>query len=140
MIIPPEIPVYGDMKYRNPKCPRESVEQITLINKIRAKYPETYGRVLVHVKNEAKLINGQFAAINKDRAMGMAKGASDIIIPSRISFVCEMKRQDSSLCVIDDEQISYLLAAQECGAFACVALGYMAAMEAFNEWLKINVK
>jgi hypothetical protein len=140
MKIPPEIPVFGNLSYRNKHCPRESVEQITLINKIRAEYPDTYGRVLVHCKNEAKLINGQFAAINKDKAMGMAKGASDIIIVGKPAFVCEMKRQDASLCVLDDDQISYLLAAKDCGAFVCVALGYLAAMEAFNDWIKINKK
>lgn len=131
--------VFGDLKHRNKKCPRESVEQITFVNRIRNDYPDTYGKILLHPKNEGLRESGQFSAIAKDRAMGhLTIGASDIIIPGRIAFVCEIKRQDSSLSKITDEQIEFLIIAQKLGAFACVALGCDAATEAFNEWMKLK--
>jgi hypothetical protein len=132
--IPEEIKVYGDFEYRDKKCPKESIEQITFVNRVRNECPETFGRVLVHAENEGKLINGQFSAISKSRAMGQAKGASDIIIPGNPAFVCEMKRKDSTLSKVSDEQIEYLLAANKCGAFACVAYGHEAAWQAFEDW------
>ena len=140
MKIPPHIRVYGDQKYRNKKCPKEDNELITFVNRIRTAYPDTYGRLLVHPENEQKLINGQFQAINKSRAKGMSKGASDIIIPCSPAFVCELKRCDITLCDITDDQIKYLNAAQAVGAFACIALGADAATEAFNDWLIICKK
>lgn len=136
----PGIPLYGNQKFRSKQCPKESVEQITLISRIKQQYPDTYGRIIIHPENEGKLINGQFQAINKSRAMGMTKGSSDIIIPGNPSFVCELKRQDRTLSSIDDDQIEYLLAAKECGAFVCIALGCDAAMNAFNDWVSINDK
>jgi hypothetical protein len=48
-----------------------------------------------------------------------------------------MKSQSSS-AKISQEQIEFLLAAQRLGAFSCVALGHAGAIEAFNEWLKLN--
>lgn len=137
MKIPEGIKIYGDISYRNKKCPLESNEQITVINHVRTNHPLTFGLLILHPKNEGKLINGQFQAISRDKAMGMTPGASDIIIPGNMAFVCEMKRRDHTLCTISDEETNYLLAAKECGAFACVALGHEAAIEAFNDWLKI---
>lgn len=45
------IPVYGDLKYRNKKCPKESKEQMTFVNRVRSSYPATYGSVIVHPEN-----------------------------------------------------------------------------------------
>jgi len=137
MKIPEGIKVYGDLKYRG-ECPKESAEQITYVNRIRSKYPKSYGLLVCHVKNEQKLVNGQFQAIAMDRAMGMAVGCPDIFIPGKRAFVCEIKRQDPTKSKISDEQIAYLLAAQKNGAFVCVALGCNAATEAFDDWVKLN--
>lgn len=133
----PGIPLYGDSKYRNKKCPRESMEQITFVNTIRAQYPDSYGLVLIHPENEKKLVNGQFSAVSKSRAMGMSPGASDIIIPGNPSFVCEIKRSDRTQSDITQEQLAYLYAAKEAGSFVCIALGHEAAMNAFEDWLKV---
>ena len=141
MKIPLHIKVYGDQKYRNKKCPKEDNELITFVNRIRTKYPDTYGRLLVHPENEQKLINGQFQVISKSRAKGMSKGAPDIIIPCfPMPFLCEMKRRDMTLSDISDEQIEYLTIANTINCFACVALGADAATEAFNDWLIICKK
>lgn len=133
----PGIPLYGDSKYRNKNCPKESLSQITFVNSIRSQYPDSYGLILIHPENERKLINKQFSNIAKSRAMGMSPGASDIIIPGNPAFVCEIKRIDRTLSDITQEQLDYLYAAKDAGAFACIALGHEAAMNAFNQWLKI---
>ena len=64
----------------------------------------------------------------------MTTGAPDIIIPGRRTFLCELKRRDHTKSKISDLQIKYLETAQSLGAFACIALGWEAAMEAFHEW------
>lgn len=141
MKIPPHIRVYGDQKYRDKKCPYEANEQVTFVNRVREAYPNTFGKILLHPKNEGQKKDGEFAAIAKDKAMGhLTLGASDIIIPGSPAFVCELKRRDVTLCEITDDQIKYLAAAQAVGAFACIALGADAATEAFNDWLVICKK
>ena len=134
----PGIAFYGDSKYRNKQCPRETIEQITFVNTIREQYPDSYGLILIHPENEKKLTNGQFSLISKSRAMGMAKGASDIIIVGNPAFVCEIKRADRTQSDISLEQLAFLYSAKEAGAWVCIALGHEAAMNAFNDWLKIN--
>ena len=133
----PGIALYGNQKLRYKNCPKESLSQITFVNSIRAKYPDSYGLILIHPENEKKLVNGQFSAVSKSRAMGMSPGASDIIIPGNPSFVCEIKRADRTLSDITQEQLDYLYAAKEAGSFVCIALGHEAAMNAFNDWLKV---
>lgn len=125
---------YGDLNYRD-RCSLESEEQIAFVNYIRTTYPDTYGKVIVHIKNEGKRIGGQHRAMKKDTAMGMTTGAADIIIPGSTSFVCELKRRDHTKSVISDASMQYLVAAHKAGAFSCVALGYPGAVEAFDEYL-----
>ena len=140
MKIPEGIKIYGNQDFRDKNCPKESNEQITFINRIRTLYPDTYGKIITHISNEGLLINGQFSGVNKSKALGKKKGASDIVLPGSPTLLIEMKRRDKTLSVISPEQIEYLLAAKECGAFCCIALGCDAATEAFNDWLKINMK
>ena len=133
MKFPSSISVYGDTSYRG-KCPPESVEQVSFFSRLRREYPDSYGVIAIHPRNEGLLKNGQFDAIKKFKLEGMSKGASDIIIPGNPSFVCEMKRQDHTKSSWQDGQMLYLEAAQLCGSFACVALGAAAAWEAFECW------
>lgn len=135
--IPESIKIYGDINHRDAKCPLESLEQITFVSWVRTQYPDTHGITLYHAKNEGKLVKGQFTAITKDRAMGMAKGACDIVVVGAPAFCMEVKRADHTKSKISDEQIAYLLAAQQSGAFACIALGHKAAIEAFKDWQKM---
>ena len=127
-------PVYGDTGFRG-KCPVESLEQITFFRRVRDAYPDSYGLTALHPRNEGLKIGGQFGAVSRHKAEGMTPGASDIIIPGRVTFVCEMKRRDRTQSEWQDGQIEYLTAAHNAGAFACVALGCDAAWEAFEEWL-----
>ena len=71
----------------------------------------------------------------REKVEGMATGACDIIIVGNPAFCCEMKSQSPS-ARISPEQISYLLAAQDAGAFVCIALGYTGAIQAFHAWIK----
>lgn len=130
MNLPEDIPVYGDPLYRG-KCPPEDVEQASFFNRLRREHPLSWGLIALHPRNEGK--RTMQVAI-KHSAEGMAAGASDIIIPARVSFVCEMKRANPSLSKWQEGQLPYLRAAKEAGAFVCVALGARAAWQAFEEW------
>jgi len=133
--LPDQVRQFGDPKWRG-KCPAETVEQVTFFNRLRREHPVTWGALAIHPRNEAQLRGGQFRAIAQHKAEGMTPGASDIIIPGRVSFVCEMKRRDRTQSKWQDGQLDYLAAAAHAGAFSCVALGADAAWEAFNEWLE----
>ncbi len=130
MKLPDWITVYGDTSYRG-DCPQESAEQITFFADLRRQYPDTYGRAALHPRNEGKRHYSQTA---RQKAEGMAAGASDVIIPGSPAFVCEIKRRDHTKSKWQDGQQEYLAASMEIGAFACVALGWEAAMQAFEEW------
>ena len=127
------VPIYGDPSWRG-ACPKEELEQVTFFNRLRRDYPESYGLIALHPRNEGQLRGGQHGALVRQKAEGMTIGASDIIIPGCPAFVCEMKRRDHTKSAWQDGQIEYLIAAREAGAFACVALGWEAAWLAFQEW------
>lgn len=126
-----DIPVYGDIDYRNKKCPTEAAEQITFFNWLRREYPDSYGLIAIHIRNEGKRTIHQ--AI-REKAEGMVSGAADIVIPGCPTFICELKRLDHTLSKWQEGQQEYLQAAKNNGAFVCVALGHKAAIEAFNVW------
>lgn len=130
-----DIPVFGDTEYRNKKCPSETLEQVTFFNRVRRDYPDTWGVIATHIRNEGKFSVQQRV---KQKAEGMTPGASDIIIPGCPTFVCEMKRRDHTISKWQDGQKEYLLTSQKMGAFACVALGADAAMEALEKWISLQ--
>lgn len=121
--------VYGDVSFRG-KCPNESVEQVTFFNRLRL---TKWGALAIHPRNEGIRTHGQ---VRVHKAEGMTPGASDIIIPARVAFVCEMKRKDHTKSQWQPGQVEYLTSAHGAGAFACVALGYDAAWQAFQDWEK----
>ena len=127
MKIPSDIEVYGDMSYRG-KCATESAEQATFFNQLTP----NLRRLAIHPKNEGKRTHAQVA---RDKAQGLNTGASDIIIVGAPTFVCELKRRDHNKSTITQQQVDFLLNAQAAGAFACIALGYEAAMLALDKWL-----
>lgn len=127
------VPVYGDVNFRG-QCPVEELEQVTFFNRLRREYPDSYGKIAIHPRNEQLVKGGHVRQVMKQKAEGMTPGASDIIIPGLPAFVCEMKRRDHTLSSWQDGQREYLKAAAEAGAFACVALGCDAAWQAFMEW------
>jgi len=136
MKFPNDIPVYGDTDYRG-ECPRESLEQVTLFRRLRNNYPQV-GAIAIHPRNEGKRKKQQ--QVDREKAEGMTPGASDVIAPGSPAFVCEIKRRDHTKSEWQDEQIEYLRAALNAGAFACVALGADAAIEALEAWLASQAK
>src|SRR5690625_1127300 len=128
MIFPKWLDVFGCQDYRG-QCPPELAEQITFFQWLRLQHPALH-RIAVHPRNEGKRTYQQ---ARRQRLEGaLTKGASDIIIPGRPAFVCEMKRQDHTKSRWEDGQLEYLEAAQRAGAFVCVALGADAAIEALK--------
>jgi len=137
MRLPKSIKIYGDTSYRDPECRSETAEQKEFFGLLKEHRPHLFA-VAIHPKNEGSR-NGIQAA--HEAAMGgLNKGASDIIIPSRIAFVCELKRMDHTKSTITKPQIKYLEAAQSLGAFCCIALGSAAAWEALMDWEKLLIK
>ncbi len=132
MQFPDWLNVAGDPSYRG-ECPSETMEQITLVNRLRREYPDTLGRLVIHVKNEGKRTARQ---ADMDKAQGMTPGASDILIVCSPAIVIELKRRDHTKSKWQPGQIDYLEAAHKQGSFACVALGADAAMEFIRECLK----
>ena len=130
MKVPNDLKVYGDMSFRG-KCPSEALEQVTFFARLRRLHP-MYGAIAIHPRNEGKRTHLQAA---KEKSEGMTTGATDIIIPSNPSFVCELKRRDHTLSALRQEQIDYMRAAQVAGCVVCVAFGADAAWQAFEEWL-----
>jgi len=136
MKFPEFLIVYGDVNFRGP-CPPESAEQITFFRKLRDEYPDTYGLMAIHPKNEGKRKGGQFQQLAMDKAMGLSPGAPDIVIP--LGFCAEMKRQDHTKSKWQPGQVEYLKAVHDAGGFACVALGWEAAMEALEDWISQRI-
>jgi len=132
MRIPNWLPVYGNMEFRG-QCPPESAEQVTFFARLRREYPDSYGLIAIHPRNEGKR---HYAQVMTQKSEGMTPGAADIIIPGRPAFVCELKRCDHTKSAWQDGQVEYLEACRGAGAFACVALGHEAAWEAFLAWVR----
>lgn len=118
------------------KCPLEAVEQISFFNRLRSEYPETWGLLAVHIRNEDGSASAQ--KVRRMKLDGLVTGASDIQIPGCPSLVLEMKRADPAKSTLSSEQARYLIAAQNAGAFACVAFGAEGAWSAFQEWLSVQ--
>lgn len=132
MKIPKWLPVYGDTTFRG-ECPTESAEQVTFFNRLRAQYPESFGRIATHIKNEGKRSQNQ---AQRDRMQGLTKGASDIVIPANPAFICELKKRDHTKSKWQSGQQEYLKSAHDLGAFVCLALGVEGAWQAFEEYLQ----
>lgn len=130
------VPTFGG-DFRG-KCPRESVEQISWFNKVRETYPDTWGLLAVHVRNEGLLQNGQLSAIKKHKLEGMVTGCVDIFVPGSPCLVMEMKRADPTKSTLSEDQARYLVVAEKAGAFAAVCFGALAAWECFEAWLDLQ--
>lgn len=127
--IPDYIKIYGDTDWRGP-CPTETAELIGFFQLLAKEYP-SLAAIATHIRNEGK--RSKFQGF-KQQQEGMNTGASDIIIPCSPPIVIELKRRDHTLSAISGKQVSYLASASVYGAFACVALGAVSAMEAVKAW------
>ena len=117
------------------ECPKEDAELITFFNQLKLNYPDLYD-VAIHPDNEGLVMGTGFNNHIRQKAKGAIRnGAADIIIVGYPTFVCELKRQDHTKCRWQDGQLEFLEASQKRGAFVCVALGYLAALEALSDYL-----
>lgn len=131
MRFPAFLRVYGDQSYRG-QCNSEQTDQIDFMSWLACEYP-SYRLLAVHPKGEGKRSWGQVDIAKKTGEINT--GASDIIIPDRITFVMELKRANHLLSSWKAGQKEYLLAAHNAGCFVCVGLGVEGAKMALLDWL-----
>jgi hypothetical protein len=124
------IPIWGNVSFRG-SCETENAAQVTLFAFIRAQYPKTWGVLAFHPRNEGVRTIGQ---AKWQKAEGMTAGTVDVIIPAIVPLVMEIKRKDHTKSTWQPGQVEYLRAAQAAGAYACIALGYEAAIDAVRYW------
>ena len=132
MKTPNWLPVFGDLP-RSKDNPLEDYVLISLISRIRRDYPSSYGLVAFHVKNESKRSHAQIKA---DKMKGLTNGVSDLIVIGNPTLCMEIKRDNS--CSFEKGQLEFLEQAHKSGAFACVAIGWQGALDAFAHWLTLQ--
>lgn len=110
----------------------EAMEMTTFFGVLKRKYPHI-APLAVHIRNEGKRDHKETLAMKIQG--GFVKGASDIIIIGVPPFVCEMKSKSKDSRLIQEQKV-FLDNADKAGAFACIAYGYEAAIEAVNDWIK----
>lgn len=135
MKFPIWLKVCGDQSFRG-DCPSETSEQVAFFAELKKKYPLLHS-IAIHPKNEGKRAKGQFQQLAMDKAIGLNPGAADIVIPGSPTFVCELKRKDHTKSKFQPGQIPYLENCQAAGAFVCVALGFEAAINAVDRYVKV---
>lgn len=123
-----------DSNYRG-DCALESAELKTFFNQIRTQYPDTWGKLAFHPRNEGRKTHAQ---VQVEKMEGQVSGVPDIIIPGNPTFLCELKREDRTQKSVKFPKVEreYLEKAAEQGAFVCLAYGWEQAWLAFNEWLE----
>ena len=132
MKTPAWLPKFGDLP-KSTSNPAEDYVLSSLISRIRNDYPLSYGLVAFHVKNESKRTTGQIRA---DKAKGLTRGVSDLIVIGNPTLCMEIKKDNS--CRFEGGQLEFLQQAQKQGAFVCLAVGYQGAKDAFEHWLKLQ--
>lgn len=114
------------------KHPSEAAEMTTFFGQLKKLHPEIHS-LAIHIRNEGKRDHNQTAVIKMQG--GFVKGAPDIVIVGSPTFLCEMKSR-SKKSKVKPEQMKFLENADKQGAFCCVAYGYLAALQAVEEWIK----
>jgi len=118
------------------KSPLEHIEQINLVAHCRQRWPKEFN-LMLHPVNESDIKVQYRVKLNK---CGLLPGASDwlILYPSngKPYMVLELKRSRKRDSSVSQDQIDFLLNAEYVGAFACVAYGYKAALNAIEKYFK----
>jgi len=121
------------------KSPLEHIEQINLVAHSSRKWIEV-AEMGMHVPNESNIPVQYRAKLSK---CGLLPGASDwlILYPAhgRPYAAIELKRSRKRDSSISQEQVDFLLKAEEVGAFSCVAYGYVAAMQAISDYFNNSI-
>lgn len=137
MKIPQWLRTYGDLSFRGASH-KEDYVLSSLIDDIRRNYPDTYGLLAFHPKNEGKRTASQSRV---DKMKGLTKGVCDLVIPGNPTLFLEIKIQDHTKASWSNpEQLAFLKAAHDAGAYVCLAFGYEASIRCFNDWIQLNIK
>lgn len=133
------IEVVGDTSFRDKNCPKEDAEGATLFAEWN-RDPQLSKIPFIHIPNEKKRRTGaDFKELKEQKMKGAFQaGASDYIALGFPSLVIELKRVDVTLSSIEQDQIDFLVKAQNADAWVCVALGYKAALKFAREWYRKN--
>lgn len=134
MNFPKFLKVYGDQSFRG-DCPHEDYALTSFFSRIRKDYSTSYGLVAFHPKNEGKRTKQQN---NIDKMKGLTAGVCDVVIIGNPTLCLEIKRDDHTKSKFQPGQLEFLEHSHNSGAFVCVALGYQAALLAFEEWRILN--
>lgn len=132
MKFPEWIEVYGDTSYRGP-CPHERVEQKMAIELVRIRWPNSWGLLAIHPRNEGRRTHRQ---ASQHKAEGLTPGAPDLMIPAPVPCLIEIKRRDHTLCTLQASQELYLRTAKNNGCFVALALGVDGVVRALDAWAK----
>lgn len=130
MKIPDFLRVFGDVNYRGP-APTESSEQITLFSQIRLLHPHL-APIIFHPRMEGERTKGQADWQKADGSI--VAGVADVIGVGHPMLVLELKRKDHTKSTWQKGQVDFLHESHRRGAFACLALGYEAALSAIRDW------
>lgn len=131
----PWMNVFGDQSFRG-NCPKEDYVLSSFIAHVRRVYPDTYGLVAFHPKNEGKRTGAQSKA---DSIKGLTKGVCDVVIIGNPVLCLEIKRQDHTQSKWSGpEQVAFLKQSLAGGAYVAVSLGYDASIQAFEHWLTLQ--
>ena len=93
--LPSGVYVYGDVSFRG-KCPKEDQEQVTFFNRLRREYPDTWGKLALHPRNEGLKIGGHITAVSRHKAEGMTPGA----LTALLAHVKKVKDVDADLAAV----------------------------------------
>lgn len=130
MRLPDWLTVYGDTSYRGP-CGTEGSEQVTLFTQLRRHHPHL-SNLVFHPRMEGERTKGQADWQKADGSI--VAGVSDVIGVGHPMLCLELKRRDHTKSVWQPGQIAFLKKSLDRGAFVCLCLGYVAALEAIREW------
>ena len=130
MLIPAWLRVYGDVDYRG-SCPVEGAEQITFFGQLRRHYPHL-APIVFHPRMEGERTKGQADWQKADGSI--VAGVADVIGVGHPMLCMELKRADHTKSVWRPGQLPFLESSHKRGGFACLALGWEAAMQALKDW------
>ena len=113
------VPIYGDTTFRG-KCPKEELEQVTFFNRLRREYPDTYGAIAIHPRNEQQLKGGHHRQLASQKA-------SLLGVSSRVALLSE----PDAMAMAASQALLFGSHASGLGDY-CPAVGVSAASESVH--------
>jgi hypothetical protein len=124
----------------NVKSRKEKCEQIDLNSFCKADFSDIYP-MMWHTVNEGKRDSFYGAMLSK---RGKKPGIPDWVVlipaPGYTALLIELKRSRKSDSSIPKEERDFILIAEKFGVCVVVAYGYIAALEAINDYFSNKIK